>query len=102
MAYASRKIFQRFQACFQLRSLNGSRGNDLSGQLSISLTAGNPKAYIQQNDVFVGALTVEEHLFLQSKVNFQISGFITVKTLYDGGLAKVVITLILASIIERI
>ena len=24
--------------------------------------------YIQQNDVFVGALTVEEHLFLQAKL----------------------------------
>ena len=30
----------------------------------------NHQAYIQQNDVFVGALTVEEHLFLQSKVKF--------------------------------
>ena len=25
-------------------------------------------AYVQQNDVFVGALTVEEHLFLQAKL----------------------------------
>ena len=63
-----RKIFQRFQASFQIgRSLIGCHHRHSDWP---RVDFENHQAYIQQNDVFVGALTVEEHLFLQSKVKF--------------------------------
>ena len=72
--------YQRFQLIFSI----SEKSRDIQGLKKLMmklqfLEYGLKKifrrftAYIQQNDVFVGALTVEEHLFLQSKVFFSVT-----------------------------
>ena len=106
MACGLRKIFQRFQAGFQIGSSIWSISDWLSSS-TFRLAEShfeNHQAYIQQNDVFVGALTVEEHLFLQSKVKFcKIfrKKTVQVASLMNKTVIKKVLIWTLASALER-